>query len=120
MDQSDMLSFYKWLTSIGVVIFVAFSYVYFDAVTSLQNELGDLNQQIETQNATIDNTTNTNTKRELITANIARAENASNKSTVLNINRIVVLVFVLAGLGLSAYGLTNIRKLVSDSEEEEV
>lgn len=120
MDQDEMLSHYKWITKIGVIVFVAFSYFYFGPVTQQANQLGDLNEQIEVENSTIDNTNNSATKRQLIQANIARAENAASQSMSLTINRIVVLVFMVLGLGATVFGMMNIRKLVSESEEEEV
>lgn len=120
MDQSESLSYYQWITKIGVILFVAFSYFYFESISELQSDLGELNAQIEIENATIDNTTNNTTKRQLIQANLARAENAASLSRTLTVNRIVIGLFMLVGLGASVYGFINIRKLIAEDESEEV
>ena len=120
MDQSDLFSYYKWVTNIGIALFVAFSYFYFDSVTTLQSELSDLNERIETDNATIDNTTNNNTKIQLIKSNLAKAENASTKGLALTINRIVAILFMIIGLGAAGFGFSNLRKLMKAAEDEEV
>ena len=120
MDENEMLSYYKWITNIGLVLFVAFSYFFFGPVVELQSDIDNLNEQIEIDNATIDNTTNNSTKIQLIKANLAKAENADSKTMTLNITRIGSLLFLAVGSGLMVYGFINIRKIIYTDRSEEV
>ncbi|HEX9651191.1 MAG TPA: hypothetical protein VGA21_11565 [Cyclobacteriaceae bacterium] len=120
MDENELFSFYKWITNIGLVLFVAFSYFFFGPVVELQSDINNLHEQIEIDNATIDNTTNNATKIQLIKANLARAENAGSKTMTLNITRIGSLLFMAVGLGAMVYGFVNIRKIISSADSGEI
>jgi len=112
MENKDLLTYYKWITNLGLALFLAFSYFYYAQVGDLQNEISNLNQQIETDQATIDNTTNNATKIQLIKASLAKAENMHKKSLDITIYRSVAILFILVGLAGMGFGFVNVKKIL--------
>ncbi len=115
----DQISFYKWLTNIGLVLFVSFSYFYYSHIGELEQQIIDLGQQIEVDNAEIDATSSNTTKVKLIKTNLAKVDSMSAKKQNLMIYRVVAIVFITAGLGLLLFGLNKIKSDVFPKDEDE-
>lgn len=118
MDSEELLKLYKWITNVSLALLIAFSYFYYTNVGSLQNEVSNMNEQIETDQATIDNTTNNSTKIQLIKASLAKAKNMHRKAVDLMIYRLVAIIFILIGLAGMFYGLNNIKKIAFPSPQK--
>jgi len=111
MDTKELVTINKWITNISLVLFVAFSYFYYAQVGSLQKDVNDMNEQIERDQATIDNTTNNATKIQLIKSSLAKAENMHRRSVDLMIYRMVAIIFIVIGLAGMIFGFNNVRKI---------
>ena len=48
MDQQDKIGFFKWITNMGLVMFIAFSYFYYGPINVLEQKAIELNNEIET------------------------------------------------------------------------
>ena len=118
MDTKDLLAIYKWITNISLILFLTFSYFYYAQVGELQSEVSNLNQQIETDQASIDNTTNNATKIQLIKSSLAKAENMQKKSLQLMIYRSVAILFILSGLIGIVFGLMNVKRIAFPSAQK--
>ncbi len=99
------LSYYKFITIIGLVLFVSFSFFYYSPISTLEQNIKDLSMQIEINNAEIDDTNSNAIKITLIKSNLAQVEALSNKSKNLMIYRSVAVLFILAGLAGMALGV---------------
>lgn len=121
MENDDMLKFYKWITNIGLVLFVAFSFFYYGHIGELEQEITALNREIEIENNAIDNTTSNTAKVSMIKDNLVKVESMNELATQLNIYRTVAILFILIGLTGMGYGLWNIKNhfFPSDPDEEE-
>ena len=106
------LSFYKFITTIGLVLFVSFSFFYYSPISTLEQNIKDLSMQIEINNAEIDDTNSNAIKITLIKSNLAQVEALSNKSKNLMIYRLVAVLFILAGLAGMAWGLHNYKNTI--------
>ncbi len=124
--QEQKLSFYKWVTNLGVFIFVAFSYFYYAPLADLEQKVAELNSEIEVNNAELENTTSNTAKILLIKTNLARAEMMDSLSGQLNIYRGVAILFLLLGMFAAGFGFMKIKNSIfpppprsEDDEEEE-
>ncbi len=106
------LSYYKFITIIGLVLFVSFSFFYYSPISTLEQNIKDLSMQIEINNAEIDNTNSNSVKISLIKSNLAQVEALSNKSKNLMIYRLIAVIFILAGLAAMAWGLHNYKNTI--------
>ena len=110
--EAQKLSYYKFITIIGLVLFVSFSFFYYSPISELEQNIKDLSMQIEINNAEIDDTNSNSIKITLIKSNLAQIEALSDKSKNLMIYRLVAVLFILAGLAGMAWGLHNYKNTI--------
>ena len=121
--DDQKLSYYKFITVIGLVLFISFSFFYYSPISTLEQNIKDLSMQIEINNAEIDDTNSNAIKITLIKSNLAQVEALSDKSKNLIIYRSVAVIFILAGLAAMAWGLHNYKNTIfppaSEKEKED-
>ena len=110
--ETQKLTFYKFITIIGLVLFVSFSFFYYSPISVIEQQVKDLNMQIEINNAEIDDTNSNAIKITLIKSNLAQVEALKDKSKNLMIYRSVAVIFILAGLAGMAWGLHNYKNTI--------
>ena len=103
--DAQKLSYYKFITIIGLVLFVSFSFFYFSPISQLEQKVKDLSMQIEINDAEIDDTNSNSIKKTLTKSNLAQAKALKDKLRNLNIYRSVAAIFILAGLAGMALGV---------------
>ncbi len=110
--DTQKLTYYKFITIIGLVLFVSFSFFYYSPISEIEQQIKDLNMQIEMDNAKIDDTNSNSIKITLIKENLAKVEAMQDKSKNLMIYRLVAVIFILAGLAAMAWGLQNYKNTI--------
>ncbi len=114
--DDQKLNYYKFITVIGLVLFVSFSFFYYSPISTLEQNIKDLSMQIEINNAEIDDTNSNAIKITLIKSNLAQVETLQDKSMNLMIYRSVAVIFILAGLAAMAWGLNNYNNTIFPPE----
>ncbi len=110
--DTQKLTYYKFITIIGLVLFVSFSFFYYSPISEIEQQIKNLNMQIEIDNAKIDDTNSNSIKITLIKENLAKVEAMQDKSKNLMIYRLVAMIFILAGLAGMAWGLHNYKNTI--------
>ncbi len=110
--DNQKLTYYKFITVIGLVLFVSFSFFYYSPISEIEQQVKDLNMQIEMDNAKIDDTNSNSIKITLIKENLAKVEAMQDKSMNLMIYRSVAVIFILAGFAAMAWGLHNYKNTI--------
>lgn len=110
--NDQKLSYYKFITVIGLVLFISFSFFYYSPISLIEQQVKDLNMQIEMDNAKIDDTNSNSIKITLIKENLAKVEALQDKSMNLMIYRSVAVIFILAGFAAMSWGLYNYKNTI--------
>ena len=94
----------RYFSIAGLTIFVAFTFAYVVALIPMGNEIDDMRMESEVEELRIDNLSDGNTKNDLIREIIIKERTIAERTWSLNLYRIILGIFILAGFATMIYG----------------
>ena len=96
----------KHIATLGVVVLVGFSFIYFSTASGMESEIASLKVELDSSSQELESASLTNDQKvAILKANVRKAETLDDLGFSLLIYRIVAGVFAVGGLVMMKMGL---------------